>query len=281
VQAPPETPVTLPTVDIWVKTLAKPISRFAAYGDTRDGHEVHRWIVAAVVASNPEFVLQTGDLVSDSSVAAQWKIFDDITGKMRASIPYYPARGNHDNQGGDIFETYLPTQGIHREGFYYSFDKGRIHFVAVDTEETLVETGPQYEWLEADMTKAREEGKLIVPFYHKATYSVGPHSTSPDVWALRPILHDLFRKHDVRLVFQGHDHIYYRTTRDGIVYVVTGGGGAPLYSSQHSELGIPGDIFERTHHFCIGDVYEDRVVVTVYRDNLSQLDTFTVAMPPK
>jgi len=37
--------------------------RFAVYGDTRDGHAVHRNIVAQIIKANPAFVLQTGDLV--------------------------------------------------------------------------------------------------------------------------------------------------------------------------------------------------------------------------
>lgn len=269
-----------PTIETFINPQShETIFRFGVYGDTRDGHDAHRKIVDAVTASKPALVLQTGDLVSDSSVGWQWAIFDDITGKMRSSIPYYPARGNHDNEGGSYFETYLPTKGVHREGFYYSFDKGRIHFVAIDTEDTLVETGPQYLWLEADMKKANEEGRFIVPYYHKAIYSIGPHSAQRDVLALAPILHDLFRRHEVKLVFQGHDHQYYRTIRDGIVYVVTGGGGAPLYSTSHPELGVPGDVSEVNHHFCIGDVFADRIVMSVFRADLSTLDAFTVMVP--
>src|SRR5262245_20151004 len=127
--------------------------RFVVYGDTRDGHDEHRAIIASVVLSRPTLVLQTGDLVADSSVASQWAIFDDITGKMRSSTPYYPARGNHDNEGGAYFEKYLPTEGVHREGYYYSFDRGRVHFVALDTEGPLVEGSAQLTWLAADMDK--------------------------------------------------------------------------------------------------------------------------------
>src|SRR5262249_12862144 len=89
--------------------------RFVVYGDTRDGHAPHRTIVASVVLSRPTLVLQTGDLVADSSVASQWAIFDDITSAMRALIPYYPTRGNHDNEGGAYFEKYLPKEGVHRQ----------------------------------------------------------------------------------------------------------------------------------------------------------------------
>jgi hypothetical protein len=31
------------------------------------------------------------------------------------------------------------------------------------------------------------------------------------------------------MVFQGHNHNYQRAERNGVVYITTGGGGAPLY----------------------------------------------------
>jgi hypothetical protein len=129
------------------------------------------------------------------------------------------------------------------------------------------------------MKEAEAAGRFIIPFYHKATYSIGPHASQRDIWEMRPVLHDLFRKHGIRLVFQGHDHIYYRTIRDGVAYVVTGGGGAPLYGLDHAELGIPGDVSESVNHFCIADVFGDRVEVTAYRKDLSVLDSFTVTVP--
>jgi hypothetical protein len=260
---------------------ADAVFRFAAYGDTRDGHGAHRDIVAGVMSSHPALVLQTGDLVSDSSVEEQWVTFDAITKKMRDAIPYYPARGNHDNQGGDSFEKYVPTQDVHREGFYYSFEKGPIHFLALDTAgDPITPKSPQYKWISDDMKKAREDGKFIIPFYHKAIFSVGPHAMQSDVWELRPILHDLFRKYDVKLAFQGHDHLYYRTSRDGITYIVTGGGGAPLYKTRYAQLGIQGDVMEISHHFCVADVFADRVTVSAYRFDRSALDKVTVLLHP-
>jgi hypothetical protein len=131
------------------------------------------------------------------------------------------------------------------------------------------------------MKEARAAGRFIVPFYHKAIFSVGPHATHHDIWELRPVLHDLFRKYGVQLAFQGHDHLYYRTIRDGVTYVVTGGGGAPLYGPNHTELGVPGDVYESVNHFCLGDVFADRVEVTAYRKDLSVLDAFTVVVGSK
>ncbi len=254
--------------------------RFAAYGDTRNGHDVHREIVKRVTSFQPALVLQTGDLVANGDDADQWKIFDQITGDMRRQIPYYPARGNHDEGTHGYYEQRVTQPVLSGNKHFYSFEKGNLHFVAIDTEERLAPESDQRRWLEDDLAKAQAEGRFIVPFFHKAIFSIGPHAVDPGVVALRPILHSLFRKHGVRLAFEGHDHIYYRTLRDGITYVVTGGGGAPLYDGHHPELGAPGDVFEKVNHFCIADVYADRVAVTVYRPDLTRLDRFSVRVAP-
>ena len=73
--------------------------------------------------------------------------------------------------------------------------------------------------------------------------------------------------------------MYYRTKRDGIVYIVTGGGGAPLYEDRHPELMLPGDFGETIHHFCIADVFEDRIDITAYRHDLTKLDAVSVPIP--
>jgi len=256
--------------------LSKALLRFAAYGDTRDGHDIHRKIVADVLSFQPALVLQTGDLVHHGSAADEWKIFDDITGEMRRQVPYYPARGNHDVSTEGYYEQRVTQPTLSGNKLYYSFEKGNLHFVAVDTEQKVGPESEQGSWLEADLAQAQAARRFIVPFFHRVVFSIGPHAADPDVLARRPVLHSLFQRHGVRLVFQGHDHVYYRTVRDGITYVVTGGGGAPLYDGENRDLGVPGDVFEKVNHFCIADVYADRIAVTAYGSDRAVLDRFEV-----
>ena len=255
---------------------AREVLRFAVYGDTRDGHDVHRQLVADVLGFRPALVLQTGDLVHHGGAAEEWRIFDDITGAMRRQLPYYPARGNHDVSAEGFYEARVTRPVLSGNKLYYAFEQGDVHFVAIDTQQPLGPESEQGRWLEADLAQAQAAGRTIVPFFHKAIFSIGPHAAEADVQALQPILHPLFRRHGVRLVFQGHDHVYYRTVRDGITYVVTGGGGAPLYDGEHRELGLPGDVFEKVHHFCIVDEAAGRFEVTAYRSDLTELDRFEV-----
>jgi hypothetical protein len=46
----------------------------------------------------------------------------------------------------------------------------------------------------------------------------------------RDDLHQLFVKTGVKAVFQGDDHRYDQMAKDQILYIITGGGGAPIYA---------------------------------------------------
>jgi regulation of enolase protein 1 (concanavalin A-like superfamily) len=164
------------------------------------------------------------------------------------SHPFVPVEGNHDSRPSngdgvaslDLFE--LPRNGAsasfpdHAER-YYSFDYGPVHFVALDTEFAFRDPARQAEqrrWLEADLASTAQP--WTVAFLHRAPYSSGgEHGSSPDV---RAAFGPLFERYGVDLVLAGHEHTYERTVpiRESAVptdafvpYVVTGGGGAPLY----------------------------------------------------
>ena len=264
---------------------AATIYRFIAYGDTRghsaDDHDVHvqSEIVADAVQAKPAFILQTGDLVFDSSNASLWNVFDAYMKPIwDAGIPYYPARGNHDDVGTSMYLGYMKKRivpGWHghprtKNLLNYAFDKPPLRFVAIDTETSTEPGSKQYKWIESQLAGAEKKGLRPIPMFHIAIHSIGNHGTNEKKQAeLQP----LFEKYHVPLVFQGHDHIYYRTRRHGIVYLVTGGGGAPLYdlhpdrdprnaADDPADPNWP-DVSQSAHHYCVCDVFPDHIDVTV------------------
>lgn len=97
---------------------------------------------------------------------------------------------------------------------------------------------------------------------------------------MREEFHDLFVEYDVDLVLMGHDHYYYRTLRDEIYYVTTGGGGAPLAGINTSApIWQLGDVAASDYHYCNIDVSPVDVTVTAYRADHSLLDSFTIERP--
>ncbi|HLK61101.1 MAG TPA: metallophosphoesterase [Chthonomonadaceae bacterium] len=252
---------------------AKPF-RFAVYGDTRDGHDIHRKLVALIMSKDPALVLQTGDIVHSGSKDDLWKIYDDITGDMCKKIPVYPARGNHD-VGGKGYEAHVTQPFTSGNKLYYAFDKENVHFIALAIDEVsdYSEKSAQYKWLVEDLKTARGRGKFIIVYFHVPPYSIGSHGSDENV---RETLCPLFVQYGVTLVLNGHDHNYYRTVRDGITYIVTGGGGAPLYPCNVNKGVIPGDKYESVHHIVVCDVNGDTATVTALRFDGSTLDRFTV-----
>jgi 3',5'-cyclic AMP phosphodiesterase CpdA len=246
--------------------------RFVVYGDTRDGHSMHRTLVALIVQQKPDFVLHTGDLVHTGSEKSLWKIYDDITGKMRKKIPVYPARGNHD-AGGTGYEDRVTAPFSSGNRLYYAFDRGDCHFVSVDSLSPYVSGSPQYQWLENDLATAQKTAKHIFVYFHYPPYSIGSHGSH---LGIRAALCPLLKKHGVQVVFNGHDHNYYRTRRDGILYLVSGGGGAPLYPCFAEKGALIGDRWESVNHIVVCDVAGDRTTITAIRSDGTRIDQFVL-----
>jgi hypothetical protein len=250
--------------------------RFDIYGDTRSGDDVHRNIVSQVVSTRPALILQTGDLVLDGRDPAEWANFENIISEIRKqNIPFYPAPGNHDiktdSKGRELkpsrenFEEHVPPPV--RPGStksFYAFDKDDIRFIAIDTIQNLNKGSSEYKWLESELRDAQDKHKFVIPYFHIAIFNVGHHAKEPSMFNLRKVLHPLFQQYGVTLAFQGHDHNYYRTQRDGITYIISGGGGAGLYAKEHPDQGIKGDRFESQNNYTVADVFPDKIILTTY-----------------
>lgn len=198
---------------------------FAVYGDVRDDEARHRSIVESIRRSKPDFVLFTGDAVKDGSSAAQWKAFSLIEAPLRAEVPFFGVRGNHDT-GGLWEKTFpIPPEGT-RGKYTYAFERAGLLFVGIDTELPLEPGSDQRRFISRELSHARVVGMPAVVFMHRAVQSSGHHGGSD---ALRASLLPLFVKHRVLAVFQSHDHDLERTVPiEGVTYFVSGGGGSRI-----------------------------------------------------
>lgn len=254
----------------------KPL-RFVVYGDTRDGNAMHKKLVALILKQKPDFVIQTGDVVSNADDPAQWKIYDEITGAMRKQIPVYPARGNHD-VGGPGYEARVTAPFTSGNKLYYSFDKANCHFIALDNFSPLSPDTEQYHWLEKDLAAAQQRGKILFATFHVPPYGIGWHGSDLGV---RQTLCPIFIKYGVRAVFNGHDHNYYRTLRDGVTYITSGGGGATPFPLDPRKGAIPGDRWALAFHIVVCDVEGDKVKLTALRFDNKVFDECTLSKPDR
>jgi hypothetical protein len=212
---------------------------FAAYGDCRHNEDMHGRIVRSLLAATPEFVLVTGDMVDHAEDPALWARWGETTRELRSRGGYYCAAGNHDLGAGDLFQKAL---GLKR--LYYDHREGDIHLFVLDSNQNFTDS-EQMEWLRKAATESDAKHKIAV--FHHPPFMIDDHRGG-EALLLRPHIHPVLVSLKFCAAFCGHQHAFYTTLRDGVRYVVTAGGGAPLWKLNPS-LGQKEDRYREFHHF--------------------------------
>jgi 3',5'-cyclic AMP phosphodiesterase CpdA len=161
--------------------------------------------------------------------------------------------GNHDYMvGRGRYELRL----LGMPSPYYTRTLGDVQLFFLNSN--LV-TDRQTAWLEQQLAASAATWKIVA--LHHPPYTCGGHSGNADV-ARRWV--PLFETYGVQLVLSGHDHNYQRFTgRDGVTYVVHGGGGAGLYRLRGCPRSYPPRVRARYEHgFLYVSATEDRLDVS-------------------
>jgi len=194
---------------------------FIAFGDSGSGGDSQRAVFDQMQTVPFELGLQLGDLAYNSGTPREIESgFFNVYSPILKSFAVYPVAGNHDyatDQAEPLRQAFvLPTNGDHER--WYSFDRGPVHFVGLDTERI----GPdQAAWLEQDLSATQLPWKIL--FGHRPPFSSGEHGGDA---AYQRYFVPIIENHHVDLVLSGHEHDYERFKPiGGTVYVVSGGGG--------------------------------------------------------
>lgn len=201
-----------------------PTVRFAVAGDSRDGPQIYRRLLERVMADQVAFLIHTGDLVNKGT-EAQWLDFEALMAGF--SLPFYPVPGNHDALGGKL-DGYLAHSGA--PAAHYAFDRGPVHFCLADSHHGGV-TAAELAWLREDLGATAQPLRMVVVHHPPFDPDGSDHIMAFGNREFMALMSEM----DVDYVFAGHIHAYARGERDGVQYVITGGAGAPLYSSGHPQ----------------------------------------------
>ena len=221
--------------------------RFVAYGDARftnpvvtsgTNPHVRKWLAHRVAEEHPAVLLLTGDMPFIGARAADWRVYRDETAAWRTNrILVLPTLGNHETYGGDdggitnYFKNFPQIEG-HR---YYSALLGDVEVISLDCTSPAGKGSPQVEWFATQLGHLSSRVQFLFILYHVPWVAdqqsqVFANLPSKDALNLRAILEaHLSRLHARVVVFNGHIHNYERFVRNGVEYVVTGGGGAQPY----------------------------------------------------
>lgn len=242
--------------------------RFAVIGDAEPGRfwisrvlfnvpGVFRRLLARTDRSGSDFILQLGDMVSRGT-AANFKSFLHGLSALGVRTPYLTAIGNHDRRnphGVSDNETYRAVFGSPD----YSFMRGGWRFVVVDSSAGRI-TEAQLQWLAGELDAAVPTVVFthIPPVQLSQWTDWGPFKGVGGFRVGSEAFMRLMSTNKVARVYLGHIHGLGVLERGGVKYVLSGGGGSPLF---------PGPLKRRLHHWLSVEAGPEGLVETVHADD--------------
>jgi len=221
----------------------EPVS-FAVLADTQWQSEgTNRLeLVGDAIASDPtpfDFVLHAGDVV-ESPASNYWDHWFDSFDEMLLRAPFIPVLGNHEKNHRSYYETFsLPPGEGKNDEQWWALHWGDVVIVGLDTN---VKRADQYlaqqEWARTHLS-GPEPHKFVI--FHHPVFGDGEYF-------LDRIYHPIFVEMGVDVVFNGHSHHYEHIVRDGVTYLVVGGGGATPRETrpehiQGTDISVEGHFF--------------------------------------
>jgi hypothetical protein len=207
---------------------------FCVYGDDRSDPAAHASVVHGLMQASCDFLINTGDLVQSGADPDDWQSFFDIEAPLLRDHPIFVSIGNHElfhEPSGATFVHYFgyPGEGAHPATPYGTARVGNVRFFFLDAMHDWG-SGEERQWLERELALADAEPSLVwrIVVAHAGPWSVGPHG--PNEKLVSGHVPELLAEHKVDLFLSGHDHLYARGDASPTKYIVSGGGGAPLYS---------------------------------------------------
>lgn len=262
-----------------------------------------------------DLVLMLGDNAYHHGTAEQYQraVFEIYQDTM-AHASLWPSFGNHDYGeyiGNRKFNarSFPKPEGVYYENFvlpepeaYYSFNHGDIHFIALDSTDSMwldgqkkkIQWSPESEgsnkmldWLKEDL--ANDKSKWRVAFWHHNVYGNFDKRHRENIWMRDHVL-PILEQAGVDLVLNGHSHRYARSyllkdgkilnkeykkqDNEGTVYVIAGSSGKLRKKKQKSLDIYSKEIYE--YGSLILDIDSEKLIVKFINDEAKQLDRFTI-----
>ncbi len=269
--------------------------RLIALGDVRSRPHIWKRVSERIFSMEKDalFIIGTGDYPADGRKYHQWiEQFFNPGRNLLGRLPIWPAIGNHERtrRNGDQqkeeeshFFSLFELPGNER---WYRVDYGFTTLLIIDSNSSMEPGLEQYEWLRAQLRSERKRFTLVA--FHHAPLTSGPHGRlnpdgTPREWPIdqgQRFLVPLFEMYGVDLVLTGHDHIYERSKKNGVYYVVTGGGGAPLYKLNSVENPYQ-QVAVSVNHYVALDFDNTAITLTAIDVDGNIIDWFKMPMGRK
>lgn len=253
------------------------------------GKDAYRLLLRSIHGRSPDCIVQLGDFVSKGT-QGNYARYMKFLGR-EAHLPFFSVIGNHDRSapnGEANKDLYRAAFG--ETDFYFDYNGWR--FVGLDTADRRL-TSDQLEWLDSvlDIPSRKIVFTHVPPAFLKGKFKgSGPSESFPrgqgrpgaephGYWS--DVFTGYFERGSsefgrimagrrVERVYMGHVHAYGVAEHSGVRYVLTGGGGSPLYPLP------PGEPQYKTAHYILVEAGPGPLRETVY-----ELEGGSFPIPPQ
>jgi hypothetical protein len=233
-------------------------------------------LVAKIAEERPDALFLGGDVPYVGGNKADYAEFHRETEAWRqARLRVYPALGNHEFRDCDepaCLENWwaeFPQLAGRR---WYSVQLGsRFYAIALDSDAPLTPGSEQSLWLQAQLIRLPASVRFMLIWLHHPPVAdsltgLWHDSTRANEVALRDFLKSAAEKSPAKFVVAAaHFHNYERFLQDGIVYLVSGGGGAKPTPVVRSADDLYKDPTFPNYHYVKLELKDDRIEGTMYR----------------
>jgi len=197
---------------------------FTVIGDAKEGTATFEKLLGLALEERPDFLIVPGDFVGHPDPARHrlfWHEMDEnVDGTPILLVP-----GNHDIHPDKAFrvedfeQVYGPAQ--------FHFTIGEYLFIFLNNAPGYAESGEYLRYMDKVLSEEAGRARRVFIVLHVPPADLSnalDRRALAGTWEFRALL----EKHRVDTVICSDHHGYWQGRRDGVDYIVTGGGGARL-----------------------------------------------------
>lgn len=221
-------------------------TRIIMYGDQRftdptntkvTNPVARRLLVQKIAEEHPDAVLMNGDVPYSGDVINDYEVYRAETKVWRdEGLHVFPALGNHEFHGDpqQALEHWWSAFPQFRDRRWYSVALGdSVYTMALDSDTSLVSGSDQQKWFNQQLKNLPPSVKFVfISLHHPPVADFQTrinvsHNPRPNEIALRDDIESIAPSIKAKIIVcAGHIHNYERFERNGVIYLVAGGGAA-------------------------------------------------------
>ena len=248
----------------------------AWWGDNHNGTVTLATHVTNLMSQGPNMICVAGDMVNSGNNLSEWHNywFKPLeTMNAAQTTPVIFARGNHDGEHALAY-AYSTLPGNES---WFAFDYGNTRFIFLDSEVSTSTEVAQFNWLSAELSRPETQAAAFrIVCFHRPPFVnwwngggyTGEGFAQAD-WV------PLFAQKNVDFVIGGHMHAYQRGITNGVMYVVSGGGGGTIDTERVANWPFVTAEFTQ-YHFGLMTVNDNKLIWEVFGANNQPMDVFAL-----